>query len=399
MPDRGLEAVRKGKLSLFKRGPIWYARGTLYGNGVYQSTKTTFRTEAQKVLRQIEEHYRSGRHLERTFAHACDAYMAYGGEATYLPRLRVRLGDMPLSSIRQTDLDDAASAMFGHCTTETQNRQAYTPFIAVWNHAVGNEWAQARTWRRPRKPKGTAVRPTISRAGTAPVSYDRAWQFVSAMSPAAAMVMTMLFYTGMRPIEAFAMECEDIDVEGRWIVVRSSKTGEPRGVPMHEVLVPLLVALKARGGAVFRTHKGAPYPVTSVRVKGQLGSSISGARGRLRTVGTAIEDISPYTARHTVSTQLVIAGVHPYIKDQILGHAVGDMSRHYTHVPQAPLIEAINKLPMVDEWAAVAWMHDPIAWGRKFTRWENFGRAGKPEPACASSPSPAHRPPPFAAGV
>ena len=57
--------------------------------------------------------------------------------------------------------------------------------------------------------------------------------------------------------------------------------------------------------------------------------------------------MAPYTARHTVSTQLVVEGVHPHKKDQILGHAADDMSRHYTQVPQAPLIEAINKLPTI----------------------------------------------------
>ena len=50
---------------------------------------------------------------------------------------------------------------------------------------------------------------------------------------------------------------------------------------------------------------------------GQIKSAIRGARER-----TGVTDIAPYTARHTVSTQLVINGVHPHIKDQILGHAV-----------------------------------------------------------------------------
>ena len=68
-----------------------------------------------------------------------------------------------------------------------------------------------------------------------------------------------------------------------------------------------------------------------------------------------------YTARHTVSTQLVVEGVHPHKKDQILGHAADDMSRHYTHVPQAPLIEAINKLPTIQEWLDADWMHTPVA--------------------------------------
>lgn len=368
---------RKGRLTLSKRGSIWYARGTLYEVTVYQSTKTDNRATALRVLRQIEDHYCSGSHRQRTFAQACEAYVGYGGEGTYLPRLVARLGHLSLTNIRQTDLDAAASALFGHCTRETQNRQAYTPFIAVWNHAVGNEWAAARTWRRPRKPKGTVIRVAPSRSGTTPVSYERAWQFISAMSPAPAMLMTVLFYTGLRPIEAFALDCDDLNTDGRWIVVRSSKTGEPRGVPMHSVLVPLLGSLKKRGGPVLRAPRGAPYPPTSASTKSQLGSAIAGTRARLKSIDSPINDISPYTARHSVSTQLVIAGVHPHIKDQILGHAVNSMSRHYTQVPQAPIIEAINQLPVVDEWRDAAWMNDPLGWQSKLTRWVNTGRRGR----------------------
>lgn len=78
---------------------------------------------------------------------------------------------------------------------------------------------------------------------------------------------------------------------------------------------------------------------------------------RLRT---QVFDVAPYTARHTVSTQLLIEGGHPHKKDQILRHAADDMSRHYTHVPQAPLIEAINKLPTIQEWLDQDWMREPV---------------------------------------
>jgi hypothetical protein len=88
--------------------------------------------------------------------------------------------------------------------------------------------------------------------------------------------------------------------------------------------------------------------------------AILGARTRSELAG-----IAPYTARHSVSTQLVVNRVHPHVKDQILGHAVTDMSRHYTNVPQAPLIEAINTLPVVPAWAAAPWMADPLAFARK----------------------------------
>jgi integrase len=300
----------------------------------------------------------------------------------------LHFGSRRLATITQSDLDAAAKKLFPSAKPETLTRQCYAPFIAVWNHAVRNEWAKERKWQRPRKLKGTAQRQEIGRAGQRPVTYERAWQFVEAASPAAAMVMTALFYTGMRPIELFGLLREDVDVAGRWIVVHASKTGEPRGVPMHEMLAPLFEALhkqpkptgKNQPDAVFRTHKGQPYPMLQ-NGGGQLKSAILGARGRLGKEAPA--DISPYTARHTVSTQLVVAGVHPYIKDQILGHAADDMSRHYTNIPQKPLLEAINSLPVIPAWRDAAWLHDPLEFRNKLTRYVNHGRRGNPkdEPA------------------
>jgi len=326
-----------------------------------------------------------------TFAEAAKAYLDNGGERQYIWRetaegtkgLAPHFGKKLLSTITQADLDAAAITLCQPgASRETLIRNVYTPFIAVWNFAAmaGRKWAEPRQWERPRKIKGTAVRSSATRSGTKPVSYERAWQFVSAMSPEPAMIMTTLFYTGMRPIELFALKCEDVNIEGRWITVRSSKTGEGRGIPIHEVLVPMLTAVVERDGkALFLTRHGNPYPITDEDHKGQLNGAIMGARNRLKGKGVIINDISPYTARHTVSTQMVMAGVHSHVKDQILGHAVDDMSRHYTNIPQAPLIEAINKLPVIPKWRDADWMVDPAPWFGKLVRWENYGRAGSPK--------------------
>jgi len=206
------------------------------------------------------------------------------------------------------------------------------------------------------------------------VAYEHASKFVLAMSPANAIVMTILFYTGMRPIELFSLDCADVDVKGRWITIKSSKTGEPRGVPMHRVLVPLMAALKKRGGKLVRQWNGSPFVVRE-SIGGQMKKALAGARRRTQRVdpktgkripGSGINDVSPYTARHTVSTQLVVNGVHPHIKDQILGHAVDDMSRHYTNVPRKELIAAIDTLPTVKAWAEAPWMKDPVGLGGSY---------------------------------
>jgi integrase len=352
----------------------WYLRGTVRGRSVFESAGTddAEAAEAVRVKREAEllEESVYGKKAVATFLEAAVAYLEHDGDPRFLGRydggrwtgLIGLFGRRRLSSLGQQDLDEAAKKLYPTATPETRNRQCYTPFVAVWNYAVAAGMADPRDWRRPRRPKGTAKRRKPTRAGTGPTDYETAARFVAAMAPAPAMVLTTLFYTGLRPIELFALEAHDVQPDDRWIIVDSSKSGEPRGVPMHEFLVPLLATLKSRGGRLFRTPRGEPYPITE-EGGGQCDSAIRGARRR-----TGIQGVSLYTARHTVSTQLVVRDVHPYVKDQILGHAADSMSRHYTHVPQAPLIEAINRLPVPALWRTLPWWEKPLAHSKRLTR-------------------------------
>lgn len=362
-------------LKITERNGIFYLRGTVRGQSIYETTGTDDKKRAQEIRAKREasilEDSIHGRAATVTFAEAASSYLASGGSPRFLggysektgkwTGLIGQFGTRKINTITQSELDAAADKLFPDTKYNTRNRQCHAPFITVWNHAVRNRWAESRDWVRPRKPKGTAAKflNMKIRAGTKPVSYEYASRFVMNMSPAPAMLMTVLFYTGMRPIELFVLEEHEVDVAGRWISLGASKTGEPRGIPIHRVLVPLFAGLYERGGFLFRTPRNKPYGLKEDE-GGQLKTAIRGARAR-----SGIKDISPYTARHTVSTTLVINNVHPYIKDQILGHAVTDMSRNYTKVPQAPLIEAINTLPVIEEWANAPWMSNPVAWTRR----------------------------------
>jgi integrase/recombinase XerD len=352
----------------FKRGAKWYVRGTVAvgdrSKSVYESTGLGDETEAEIFRADYENRLLKGLlHGEEyvaTFAESVTSYIESGGKDRFIAPILRHFKAAKMRSIGQSDLDKAARTLYPDVSAETRNRQVYTPFIAIWNHAVLNGWADMRKWQRPRRAKGTnVVRLTKIRAGNRPVSYERGAEFVAEMSPAPAMIMTALFYTGMRPIELFGLEAYSVNIAGRWITLDKTKTGEPRGIPMHEFIAPLFGALASRGGFVFRTPRGEAYAAKEDG-GGQLKAAIAGARRR-----SGITDISPYTGRHTASTQLVVNGVHQHIKDQILGHAVDDMSRHYTNVPQAALIEAINTLPVPAAWQALEWWADPLKWSSK----------------------------------
>lgn len=358
----------------------WYIRGTVRGTSVFESSGTDDKEAAEAIRinkegRLLKESV-FGKSIIVTFYEAAIAYMEGGGSRRFLgtynkdtqkwSHLMGHFKTTLLKDIGQDELDAAAELLYPRASPQTRNRQCYTPFVAVWNFAAepGRKWAEQRTWSRPHiRKKGTALRFRPQRAGTHPVTYERAARFVVAMSPAPAMVMTALFFTGMRPIELFALQAADVSVKDRWLVVQNSKTGERRGVPMHEFLVPLFSAIVAsRKSEAFLNYRGQPYPLTE-ESGGQIASAINFGREV-----TGIADVSPYTARHSVSTQLVLNGIHPHIKDQILGHAVTDMSRHYTNIPQTPLIEAINTLPVPTGWRECAWWSDPIGWCNKVAR-------------------------------
>jgi integrase/recombinase XerD len=363
------------KLVKRKGSDHYYVRGTVRGIPVFETTRTDDK-EAAETIRikretQLLEESIHGRTATVTFAEAASSYMENGGSRRFFGEFKNnkwtgllgKFGTRKLHTITQSDLDAAGNELYPGTSYKTRNRQCHAPFITVWNHAVRNKWAELRQWERPKKPKGTMLKFTQKkvRAGTKPVAYDRAAEFILAMSPAPAMLMTAFFYTGMRPIELFTLEAEQVSVKNRCITLEASKSGDEREVPMHEVLVPLFTGLCKRGGFLFRTPRGQPYEPKEDG-GGQMKTAISGARKR-----SGINDIAPYTGRHSVSTQLVINGVHQFVKDQIMGHAkpTNDMSRHYTNVPRPQLLEAINTLPVIERWANAPCINDPIAWAAK----------------------------------
>jgi len=367
-------------LKLKLRGTTYWIRGkTVDGEDVYESTGTKIESEAEKIRVAREgralETVLNGKVKNCTFDEAAGDYIGQGGkggEEKFIKKLVDHFGERVIRSITQSELDQAGAKLYPGCVPSTVNRQCHAVFSAIYTLAHRNGFCDYRHWSRPKwsggQFNGVIKNRVKRRAGTFPVEYDHAAPFVLAMSPANAMVMTALFYTGMRPSELFRLEAEQVNIKKREITVDwNSKIGEPRLVPLHEILVPMFTALVKRGGILFRTPRGEPYPVFDAgdedagKVSGQMKTAINGARKRSK-----ITDIAPYTARHTVSTRLVELGVNQMIKDQILGHFhSGDPSWNYTNVSMPTLLEAINRLPVIDVWAAAPWMIDPLAYATK----------------------------------
>jgi site-specific recombinase XerD len=147
--------------------------------------------------------------------------------------------------------------------------------------------------------------------------------------------LDLSLHTGMRRGEQYKLRWEDVDLNRGIITIPVSKHGRLRHVPINSVAREALTDLARL------QRKCSPFVVpgrTKVRTKDQrkwLENAIAAA---------GIEDFRWHDLRHAFASRLVMAGVHLRVVQELLGHKTITMTLRYTHVANAQLSNAIEKL-------------------------------------------------------
>jgi site-specific recombinase XerD len=140
----------------------------------------------------------------------------------------------------------------------------------------------------------------------------------------------LMVFCGLRAGEVLALEVRDVDIGGRWLLVRGKGSKERR--------VPLDVDV----AGMVQTYVLAERPATSVKAlfvvaKGpNRGQSLSAAG--LRTIfryhraKSGVITGHPHALRHTFGTALAEAGVDLAVMQALLGHAHIDTTALYIHL-------------------------------------------------------------------
>lgn len=176
---------------------------------------------------------------------------------------------------------------------------------------------------------------------TAIPAEDRAkfWAEADAGNTDAEIALIYL-YTGMRPSELLEVKKENVDLEAR-IMIGGMKTeaGKDRHVPIHLDILPFVRRLMQTDGEylIMRYDKGEPQMMSYPR--------FNTYKWKPLVEKLQMEDYTPHYGRHTCATMLREAGVQEDIRKLILGHASGDITDRYTHVPDSMLVEAIDMIP------------------------------------------------------
>ena len=140
------------------------------------------------------------------------------------------------------------------------------------------------------------------------------------------MVLVFLRYTGCRPGELCGLEWSDIDLGAKELVLRrhktAKKTGRPRRVPLHPVVLKLLIfirRLNQSGERVFLTSRKTPWNR----------SNLSQRVRRSREAAGIPDDAKLYGLRHRFGTTGILRGVDLKTLSELMGHTTTRMTEHY----------------------------------------------------------------------
>jgi integrase len=142
----------------------------------------------------------------------------------------------------------------------------------------------------------------------------------------------------MRSGEIRNLQWNDLDFDSGFIIIRDSKNGEPRHVPMDSTVVELFRNYPRTSGSEF---------VFTNATGGRLGWLQHGFRKALMRAG--LTDLHFHDLRHTFASQWMMAGGELYALKDILGHKTIAMTQRYAHLSPAYKRAMVDRMEQI--WA------------------------------------------------
>lgn len=313
-------------LKLRQRGPVWYITGTLKGCRYRESTGTDSRPHAEAILakRQSEILDRAVWGEKRTaiFAEAVELYLTHGGEARFVMPLLNRWGTWKIEAITAAEVARASRELYPGRRAATIDRQLYTPLNSILRRAAKAEMSELRIFERPRVRRN-------------PVTYaDDAW--ISKVLPHCndrlAGCLLFITLTGVRASEVCRLTWDDLDLERGKALIRRTKNGKPREVPLAPVVVEAIRAITAcrLGSRLVFWYTG----------RWSLNQAIERSCKRAKVPYLSSHKIG----RHAFAARLLRAG-HSLKLVQQAGawSSIGIVAEHYGHLEQSDVDRAMTK--------------------------------------------------------
>lgn len=306
------------KLVKRKGSESWYIRGTVHGQGIFESTGTSDREIAELHLKkrtwELERREIFGEEATITFAEAALAYMNAGGEKRFMAPILVRIGKTALKDLSQSVIDNEGADAYPTASKATRRRQWYGPIGAVMNHV---DFAF-----NLKKPKDSPPRIEW-------LEPEEADKMISQLAPHLRAVWPFILGTGARASEAARLGWENVNLDSCEVRFVDTKNGSSRLVPFPKTTRAALSTLGHRKGRVFLTDRGKPYATEKKAEKGYGGYFKNGILRASERAG--IKRVTPHVGRHTWATWFYAATGDILRLQRYGGWSDANMAERYSH--------------------------------------------------------------------
>lgn len=304
------------------RSKNWRVRGHYLGVYMDRSTETADRRVAARLLAgwrdQIERGEISGRQ-ELTFDQAALSYLQAGGDARFVKKITDHVGTKKAAAeIGQSFVDQMAVTLYPKASHATRNRQVYTPVKAILAHVKVQNAID-----RPDGATGNERHIWIE-----PAEFDRLRRAAQEIDAELALLLLVIFYTGLRLSEALSIDRKKIEIDRETAFVGKTKNGLPRPVYLPPVLVAALSAEIAKGdtGPLFAT-----LPAKRTRGGSRFYKPIYAA---YVAAGVDPQDAPIHILRHSFGRLMTRAGAD-LVATNIWRSTAAKRYEHYDHNEEA----------------------------------------------------------------
>jgi integrase len=323
-------------LSLYKRGRVWWARGSVRGQRIRRSLDTQFKEEAGFRLRDLERELYSGRRVRpfpwNDFAHEFLTWkspqLSRNSEKKYqfvLNRFGGFLGTANLQTVSPLKIT--------HYMTERRRDVHPTRKIPVGDEGIKSDLrilhsAFAYAVRAGYLEANPVQVPKLNTLGgkTQPFTREEVARMLASCDTRSNVghpyrlkpVILTFLHTGLRISDVVALRKADVDLKAGQLVVKTRKRGRVVSLPLHPDLALALQPLVARGDCplLFHTFHGKPL------------TSLDAYLRRLWKQGGIVR-ARAHRFRDTFSVRLLEAGASLYDVAQLLGISVAVCEKSY----------------------------------------------------------------------
>ena len=278
-----------------------------------------------EVLADYEEHLRWQRDLS---AHTLRGYV---GDAVWLLDHLVRRGGTRIEDLDLPTLRSwlAHNRTRGAGRATIARRAAAARSFTRWLRRSG--LTSEDVGLRLVSPKAHRTLPEVLAPAQARAVVDSAAGAEDPVGLRDAVVLELLYASGVRVSELVGLDVDDVD-RGRRLLRVLGKGRKERTVPYGAPAERALDAWLTRGRPALATERSGPALLLGVR-----GGRLDQREAR-RTVHTAVAaapgapDIGPHGLRHSVATHVLEGGADLRLVQELLGHASLATTQLYTHV-------------------------------------------------------------------